>query len=155
MSSGFFYETVAPLLCIGNTSFIAISTLTSDLNFYTKLISKMDPLSGKPVFKSIQIQLACQACQDSEKAFECMHMQHLIPRWQDQVCCIYGTFGWYCFWIVFDCLIFLQLVCTLFSQEKHRRYLECLLGVLIGGICAKWRLLKTNGTFTQQVYACI
>jgi len=33
--SGFFYETVAPLLCIGNTSFIAISTLTSEMNFYT------------------------------------------------------------------------------------------------------------------------
>jgi len=34
-SAGFFYETVAPLLCIGNTSFIAISTLTSEMNFYT------------------------------------------------------------------------------------------------------------------------
>ena len=33
--AGFFYETVAPLLCIGNTSFIAISTLTSEMNFYT------------------------------------------------------------------------------------------------------------------------
>ena len=33
--TGFFYETVAPLLCIGNTSFIAISTLTSEMNFYT------------------------------------------------------------------------------------------------------------------------
>ena len=34
-AAGFFYETVAPLLCIGNTSFIAISTLTSEMNFYT------------------------------------------------------------------------------------------------------------------------
>jgi len=34
-TTGFFYETVAPLLCIGNTSFIAISTLTSEMNFYT------------------------------------------------------------------------------------------------------------------------
>ena len=81
--SGFFYETVAPLLCLGNTSFIAISTLTSEMNFYTKLISKIDPVTLHPVFKAIQIQLACQACQDAEKTFECMHMQHLIPRWQD------------------------------------------------------------------------
>jgi len=35
LQTGFFYETVAPLLCIGNTSFIAISTLTSEMNFYT------------------------------------------------------------------------------------------------------------------------
>ena len=82
MSSGFFYETVAPLLCIGNTSFIAISTLTSEMNFYTKLISKIDLLTNKPVFKSIQISLACQQCIDAEKTHECLHMQHLIPRWQ-------------------------------------------------------------------------
>lgn len=73
---------VAPLLCIGTTSFVAISTLTSDMNFYTKLISKVDPLTNLPVFKSIQIQLACQACIDAEKAHECVHLQHLIPRWQ-------------------------------------------------------------------------
>jgi hypothetical protein len=98
----FFYETVAPLLSLGNASFIAISTLTSDLNFYTKLISKIDPLTNEPVFKSIQIQLACQKCIDEvclfscamlkrfcsvtqvlmqEKSSQCMHMQHLIPRW--------------------------------------------------------------------------
>jgi hypothetical protein len=82
VSSGFFYETVAPLLCIGNTSFIAISTLTSEMNFYTKLISKIDLLTNKPVFKSIQISLACQQCIDAEKTHECLHMQHLIPRWQ-------------------------------------------------------------------------
>ena len=109
LQTGFFYETVAPLLCIGNTSFIAISTLTSEMNFYTvgvrwgclydswyrdandareahvwihgitlmltscnlqKLISKMDQLTNLPVFKSIQISLACQACIDAEKAHE-------------------------------------------------------------------------------------
>lgn len=85
VNSSFFYETIAPLLCIGNACFIAISTLTSEMNFYTKLISKIDPLTSLPVFKSIQIQLACEACIDAEKAHECMHMQHLIPRWQ--VCC--------------------------------------------------------------------
>jgi hypothetical protein len=89
VSSGFFYETVAPLLCIGNTSFIAISTLTSEMNFYTKLISKVDLLTNKPVFKSIQISLACQQCIDAEKTHECLHMQHLIPRWQ--VCFFFTT----------------------------------------------------------------
>ena len=42
----------------------------------------MDPQTQLPVFKSIQIQLACQACIDAEKAHECVHLQHLIPRWQ-------------------------------------------------------------------------
>jgi hypothetical protein len=67
----------------GNTSFIAISTLTTELNFYSKLISKVDPLTNTPMFRAIQIQLACAACIAAEKAHECQHMAHLIPRWQD------------------------------------------------------------------------
>ena len=35
-----------------------------------KLISKMDQLTNMPVFKSIQISLACQACIDAEKTHE-------------------------------------------------------------------------------------
>lgn len=31
---GFFYETVAPILSVGNSSLVAISTLTSEINFY-------------------------------------------------------------------------------------------------------------------------
>lgn len=84
VNPGFFYETVAPLLSIGNASFIAISTLTSDLNFYTKLISKVDPMTHKPIFKSVQIQLACQACIDAERAHECTHNMHLIPAWHNE-----------------------------------------------------------------------
>lgn len=30
---GFFYETVAPLTIVGNTTLLAISTLTSEINF--------------------------------------------------------------------------------------------------------------------------
>ena len=70
-------------LC-SNASFIAISTLTSDLNFYTKLISKVDPMTHKPIFKSVQIQLACQACIDAERAHECTHNMHLIPAWHNE-----------------------------------------------------------------------
>ena len=44
---------------------------------------QVDPLTSKPMFKAIQIQLACQACIEAEKSHECNHMNHLIPRWQD------------------------------------------------------------------------
>lgn len=40
---GFFYETVAPLLLIGRTSLLGISTLTSEINFYSRLIKMKDP----------------------------------------------------------------------------------------------------------------
>ncbi len=42
---GFFYETVAPLLLIGRTSLLAISTLTSEINFYSRLIKMKDPMT--------------------------------------------------------------------------------------------------------------
>ena len=35
---GFFYETVAPILSISSASLVDISTLTSEINFYTRLI---------------------------------------------------------------------------------------------------------------------
>jgi hypothetical protein len=42
---GFFYETVAPLMLIGRTSLLAISTLTSEINFYSRLIKMKDSLT--------------------------------------------------------------------------------------------------------------
>lgn len=67
-----------------NASFIAISTLTNDMNFYTKLISKVDPVTNEPLFKSVQIQLACQKCIDAERGHECTHNMHLIPAWHTE-----------------------------------------------------------------------
>ena len=79
---GFFYETVAPLLLIGNTSLIAISTLTSEINFYTRLLRMRDKVTGLPLFTSISVQLACRRCIEDGKAAACVHMLHLVPRWQ-------------------------------------------------------------------------
>ena len=36
MDPQFFYETVAPLLCVGTTTLIGISTLTTEINFYSE-----------------------------------------------------------------------------------------------------------------------
>ena len=54
------------------------------MNFYTKLIGKIDPVSNAPLFKSVQIQLACQACIDAERGHECTHNMHLIAAWHTQ-----------------------------------------------------------------------
>ena len=78
----FFYETVAPLMLIGNTSLIAISTLTSEVNFYTRLLRMRDKTTGLPLFTSLSIQLACKQCIEEGKAAQCVHMLHLVPRWQ-------------------------------------------------------------------------
>ena len=82
VDQGFFYETVAPLLLIGVTSLICISTLTSEINFYTRLFKIKDPVTGLPVFAQLQVTLACDACKDAGSAATCKHMLHLVPAWQ-------------------------------------------------------------------------
>jgi hypothetical protein len=79
---GFFYETVAPLMIVGTTTLIGISTLTSEINFYTRLIRLKDKATGLPLFTVMQIELACAKCREDGKATDCVHMLHLVPRWQ-------------------------------------------------------------------------
>lgn len=78
----FAYETVFPLLIMGTTSILMISTLTSEINFYTRLIKMKDAITNDPLFVCLNIRLACQACIDEGKSADCVHMYHLIPRWQ-------------------------------------------------------------------------
>lgn len=78
----FFYETVAPILSIGGASLVAISTLTSEINFYTRLIKMIDPDTDRPLFQTRCIELACEACIADGKGHECVHRLHLVPQWQ-------------------------------------------------------------------------
>jgi hypothetical protein len=82
VDANFFYETVAPLMTIGTTCFLAISTLTSEINFYTRLMRMRDKSTGQPMFTCLSVQLACEKCRDDGKAAECIHLLHLVPRWQ-------------------------------------------------------------------------
>ena len=82
VDQGFFYETVAPLLLVGVTSLICISTLTSDINFYTRLFKIKDAITGLPVFAQLQVALVCNACREAGTAASCKHMLHLVPAWQ-------------------------------------------------------------------------
>lgn len=83
---GFFYETVAPILSIGSSSLVAISTLTSEINFYTRLIKMVDPATERPLFTVRSIELACEKCKLAGKAQSCVHLLHLVPRWHSGLC---------------------------------------------------------------------
>ena len=87
---------VLPLLEVERTSLLAISTpspegnmvslrlyrevtlcifsLTSLQNFYTNMMEAKDPNNpDKPMFKVLQISLACPACMEAGRASECTH----------------------------------------------------------------------------------
>lgn len=61
---------------------LCISTLTSEINFYTRLIKLRDPATHRPLFATKCIELACKECKENGKAHECVHMLHLVPQWQ-------------------------------------------------------------------------
>ena len=61
---------------------MAISTLTSEINFYTRLIKMIDPSTDRPLFATRCIGLCCERCKAEGKSHECVHMLHLVPSWQ-------------------------------------------------------------------------
>ena len=64
-------------MLIGRTSLLAISTLTSEINFYTRLIKMKDPTTLQPMFSTFCVELACQDCKDKGKQVDCKHLLHL------------------------------------------------------------------------------
>jgi len=76
---GFFYETVAPILSVGTASLVAISTLTSEINFYTRLIKMRDPSTGRPLFTTRCIELVCEKCKEDGKTVDCVSARPSPP----------------------------------------------------------------------------
>ena len=60
----------------------AVRTLTSEINFYTRLMKMRDRVTSQPMFTLLSVELACAACKAEGKATDCVHMLHLVPRWQ-------------------------------------------------------------------------
>ena len=71
---------------MGNTTLLAISTLTSEINFYTRLMKMRDRVTGQPMFTYLSVELACAACKAEGRATECVHMLHLVPRCAFRLC---------------------------------------------------------------------
>ena len=88
---GFFYETVAPILSVGTASLVAISTLTSEINFYTRLIKMRDPSTGRPLFTTRCIELVCEKCKEDGKSEDCVSAR--LPRRCPTPPCCPPSFG--------------------------------------------------------------
>lgn len=120
---GFFYETVAPILSVGNASLVAISTLTSEINFYTRLIKMLDPATGRPLFVCRSIELACEACKVSYFLFTETLLGISFDMYNDLLRCI----GHFIFFQengrAHECNHLLHLVPRWQSEERHRYHL--------------------------------
>ena len=74
-----FTEVVIPLLGVRDTTLIGISTPLEASNFYSQLLLAKKP-NGKPLFKTMNVQLVCEACR-AKGEMSCGH-QTQLPSWK-------------------------------------------------------------------------
>jgi hypothetical protein len=75
-----FFTVCVPLMGVAHTAVLAISTPDEEMNYYSELFEMADPDTGKRVFYSIKIGLACDAC--LEKGAQCNHLMNKLPHWK-------------------------------------------------------------------------
>jgi hypothetical protein len=81
IQEGVFYEVVAPLLGVNNTTVLGISTPNGEGSYYSALLELNGP-GDLPLFRVIKVGLACAACQEANAAASCTHMAHRLPVWK-------------------------------------------------------------------------
>lgn len=81
MDKQVFFQVVAPLLSVANTAILAISTPEGELNYYSQLI-QLKGDNDEPLFKCIQIGLACQKCLAKGIMKQCRHNKGRLPMWK-------------------------------------------------------------------------
>ena len=76
----FFLEVIAPILRVGSTAFIAISTIRDKDNYFTTLSNLLNK-DGTPFFNVFKFFMTCEECRNEGKEDTCKHMAHLLPAW--------------------------------------------------------------------------
>lgn len=76
------FEVVCPLHQLDITALIAISTITTDDNFFTKYTNMKDK-NGDDLFSVRHVYLSCEPCRDKgpEVAAKCSHNNISLPGW--------------------------------------------------------------------------
>ena len=82
MDKNVFFSVVVPLLGVGGTAVLAISTPDDEFNYYTELLELKVGDNDEPLFNVIKVGLACDACVELGKSSECPHLVHELPHWK-------------------------------------------------------------------------
>lgn len=82
MDPAVFYKVMVPLLMVINTALIMITTVTTSYAFFSELITRVDSLTGEPLFNIIKIGEPCDECKKGPNPEACPHMELSIPEWK-------------------------------------------------------------------------
>ena len=78
------FETIFPLLEMESATFVAISTVLDQFNFFSMLIELMDE-DGEPFFNIIVVNTVCPECSrlPKDKQKDCTHVENtVLPPWK-------------------------------------------------------------------------
>jgi hypothetical protein len=84
MNLDVFYQVIIPLFEVKNAALICISSPLDRVNFYSKLLNLVNPLTKKSIFITYQLRLACEMCMKTEHPSKCKHNLKYIPFWKSE-----------------------------------------------------------------------
>jgi hypothetical protein len=75
-------QVVVPLLEMGDSVLIMISTPVDSFNFYTELMELRDPSTNERILHGYVEELICPKCKETEHPEDCRHYLFKIPPWK-------------------------------------------------------------------------
>lgn len=79
-----FFEVIVPLIGMKDARLFMITTPVDQYNFFSKLVKRKDPRTGKFIFDFEHVQLACKRCINSGRTKMCKHRMDKLPPWKDE-----------------------------------------------------------------------
>jgi len=75
-------DVVFPLVLLDKTTLIADSTLQGADSPFTQMLDMKHPITKQPIFKKVEMTMACKLPQCRANPEQCTHRFHRTPRWQ-------------------------------------------------------------------------
>lgn len=82
MNPKVFFEAVAPLMGNDNVAVLGISTPNNVQGNYYSALLEMERPDGTPLFKVIDLEVACKKCKEAGIPELCDHKVEIVPFWQ-------------------------------------------------------------------------
>jgi hypothetical protein len=81
MPVALFKKVVVPAMGVNNTVVLAISTPDDEFNYFSQILELKDA-SDRPLFVTLKLGLACEACLAKGKPQDCVHKLAEQPPWK-------------------------------------------------------------------------
>lgn len=79
-----FFEAIAPLMGNENVAVLGISTPNNDEGNYYSALLELERAPGDPLFRIINLEVACKACKEAGTPEQCEHKVELLPPWRTE-----------------------------------------------------------------------